>query len=109
MQFTDREIVVMYQEAKRKDRQIHILAELNDCKTEDIKTILVRHKVLIPGKKVKEKPENEKVSVRQQALLPDEAAAVLYARLDELDGKIKELTQEYKAISRFLKGESVIQ
>ena len=107
MQFTDREIVVMYQEAKRKDRQIHILAELNDCKTEDIKTILVRHKVLIPGKKAKEKPENEKVPVRQQALLPDEVAAVLYARLDELDGKIKELTQEYKAISRYLKGGSV--
>ena len=48
-QMTPGEIVQMYKEAKEKRSQIKILAELNLCSQEEIKTILRENGIRLPG------------------------------------------------------------
>ena len=112
MQFSEREIVVMYKEAKNKKAQIGILAALNDCRQQDIKEILIRNRVLLPRKQVVKVQEEKKLEIwdltkeKPEERIPDAVAAVLYKRLDELDERMKELSREYITISRYLKGET---
>lgn len=109
MQFSEREIVVMYKEAKNKKAQIGILASLNDCRQQDIKEILIRNRMILPRKKpIHEvtEPVSLPAEAHNQESIPDAVAAVLYTRLDELDERIKELSREYITISRYLKGET---
>lgn len=110
MQFSEREIVVMYKEAKDKRAQIGILASLNDCRQQDIKEILIRNRMILPRKKTVPKAIETvslPVEVHNRESVPDAVAAVLYKRLDELDEQIKELSREYIAISNYLKGNMI--
>lgn len=51
--YTDAEIVTLYREARKKGREIQILAELNDTDTATIKRILKAHGVLEEPKRRK--------------------------------------------------------
>ena len=78
---TEREICIMYREAKNQNSQLQILAELNDVSRNEIIRILVKN-----GEK-----------------LPSRAISQLYKRLDVLEAQISEREKEYKEIVRALK------
>lgn len=93
------EICREYRLAKNKKEQIGILADLNCTTKEEIIKVLVDCGEEKPPRKRKEK----------QAM-PEEVAAILCSRMDELDVQIKPLEkqlnllkEEYKAIAGFLK------
>ncbi len=79
---TEKEICLMYREAKNKDLQLSILAELNDVSRNEIIRILVKN--------------GDKLSVR--------VINQLYKRLDVLDVQITEKQKEYREIVRALNG-----
>lgn len=79
---TEREICIMYREAKNQNSQLQILAELNGVSRNEIIRILVKN-----GEK-----------------LPSRAFSQLYKRLDALEAQISEREKEYKEIVRALNG-----
>ena len=79
---TEREICIMYREAKNQNSQLQILAELNDVSRNEIIRILVKN-----GEK-----------------LPSRVINQLYKRLDVLEAQISEREKEYKEIVRALNG-----
>ncbi|MCM1232686.1 MAG: hypothetical protein NC489_21380 [Ruminococcus flavefaciens] len=70
------EICAMYREAKNKNMQINILAELNGIKPLEIIKVLLKN-----GED-----------------LPQKAVNRLYKRLDTLEGQIADREREYKEI-----------
>lgn len=79
---TEREICIMYREAKNQNAQIQILADLSSVNRLEIIKILVRN-----GEK-----------------LPSRAINQLYKRLDTLDAQISEREKEYREIMQALNG-----
>ena len=79
---TEREICIMYREARNQNTQLQILAELNDVNRNEIIRILVKN-----GEK-----------------LPSRAINQLYKRLDVLEAQISEREKEYREIVRELNG-----
>lgn len=79
---TEREICIMYREAKNQNAQIQILADLNSMNKIEIIKILVRN-----GEK-----------------LPSRAINQLYKRLDALEAQISEREKEYREIVQALNG-----
>ena len=79
---TEREICCMYRDARNRNTQLQILAELNDVSRNEIIRILVKN-----GEK-----------------LPSRAINQLYKRLDVLEAQISEREKEYKEIVRALNG-----
>ena len=79
---TEREICIMYREARNQNTQLQVLAELNDVSRNEIIRILVKN-----GEK-----------------LPSRAINQLYKRLDVLEAQISEREKEYKEIVRALNG-----
>ena len=79
---TEREICIMYREARNQNTQLQILAELNDVNRNEIIRILVKN-----GEK-----------------LPSRAINQLYKRLDVLEAQISEREKEYREIVRALNG-----
>ena len=79
---TEREICIMYREARNQNTQLQILAELNDVNRNEIIRILVKN-----GEK-----------------LPSRVINQLYKRLDVLEAQISEREKEYKEIVRALNG-----
>lgn len=85
MQMTIWEIQNSYRTAKNKEKQIGILAELNDCSIKDIKKILD-----IDKKPVEEKPKE---------IAGEDIISKLFERLEVLDKEIKDKEEEYRKIS----------
>lgn len=85
MQMTIWEIQNSYRTAKNKEKQIGILAELNDCSIKDIKKILD-----IDKKPVEESPKE---------IAGEDIISKLFERLDVLDKEIKDKEEEYRKIS----------
>lgn len=79
---TEREICIMYREAKNQNAQIQILADLSSMSRIEIIKILVRN-----GEK-----------------LPSRVINQLYKRLDVLEDQISEREKEYSEIVRALNG-----
>lgn len=79
---TEREICIMYREAKNQNTQIQILADLSSMSRIEIIKILVRN-----GEK-----------------LPSRAINQLYKRLDTLAAQISEREKEYREIVQALNG-----
>ena len=79
---TEREIRLMYREARNKNTQLQILAELNGVSRNEIIRILVKN-----GEK-----------------LPDRVINQLYKRLDVLEAQISEREREYREIVKALNG-----
>lgn len=79
---TEREICIMYREAKNQNTQIQILADLSSMSRIEIIKILVRN-----GEK-----------------LPSRAINQLYKRLDTLEAQISEREKEYREIVKALNG-----
>lgn len=79
---TEREICIMYREAKNQNAQIQILADLSSMSRIEIIKILVRN-----GEK-----------------LPSRAINQLYKRLDALEAQISEREKEYREIVKALNG-----
>lgn len=81
---SDAEIASEYRQAKKKQNQIHILAELNNTDTKTIVEILTREGCELPGN-FKKKAAPELASVQEQAAAlvkehdtaPEEAARLL--------------------------------
>ena len=79
---TEREICIMYREARNQNTQLQVLAELNDVSRNEIIRILVKN-----GEK-----------------LPSRVINQLYKRLDVLEAQIFEREKEYREIVRALNG-----
>ena len=79
---TEREICIMYREARNQNTQLQVLAELNDVNRNEIIRILVKN-----GEK-----------------LPSRVINQLYKRLDVLEAQISEREKEYREIVRALNG-----
>lgn len=79
---TEKEICLMYREAKNKDIQLNILAELNDVNRNEIIRILVKN-----GNELSRRVINQ-----------------MYKRLDVLDAQISVMQGEYREIVRALGG-----
>lgn len=89
MEMTHEEIQRNYREAKNKNRQIGILAELNDCSRSEIEDILG----------IDEKPA-ELYRVEMPAeLTRGEIMDMLFSKMDALEQEIKKLEEEYRNIS----------
>ena len=56
---SDKEIVREYNEAKNKNEQITILADLNQMQESDIKDILAKNGIKVSGKRGRKKMEKE--------------------------------------------------
>ena len=98
MEMTNSEICSRY-ERNKTNRQIQILAELNDVEPHEIKKILTEAGKELPPKTIKKKIE-----------MAPSVSFVLFARIDELDEEIKELAKakaekekEYLEIVNFMK------
>ena len=78
---TDREICLMYREAKYKSRQLQILAELNNTDRNKIIKILLQNGERLPSSDIRR----------------------LYNRLNVLDAQISEKEKEYREIVQVLK------
>lgn len=94
MEMSVGEIKRSYDQAKNKRRQIDILAELNDCDRSEIEKI-------ISVESRREKHDlvhtvTEKSSENEMCL--DDVINTLFARMDELEKKIKPLEEEYRNI-----------
>ena len=86
---TEREICLSYREAKNRDTQLQVLAELNSMSRVRIIGILVKN-----GEKVSDKVTK----------LPSRVINQLYKRLDVLDAQISEREREYREIVQALNG-----
>lgn len=102
MQMTNEEIVRNYKEAKHKDNQIKILAQLNCCDPQKIKDILKDAGVI--RKYVRRDPEPKEESVEAvpvkaakkaalPELLPEAVMDAIRRRMAELDELIKNTQQ----------------
>lgn len=85
MEMSHGEIQRNYEQAKDKKRQVKILADLNDCKEEQILEILD----VKSGKKKEPVQKDDK---------SDTAVQALYEVLDELETKIRNLEEKYKSV-----------
>lgn len=90
MQMTPDEIRRNYREAKNKNRQIDILADLNECSRKEIEKILN-----MDSKKAENCEEPKHIPTENSS---GEIIGKLFARLDILDKEIKEKEAEYKNI-----------
>lgn len=79
---TEREICIMYREAKNQNTQIQILADLSSMSRIEIIKILVRNGETLPSRAVNQ----------------------LYKRLDTLEAQISEREKEYREIVQALNG-----
>lgn len=78
MQMTEKEIIRSYKEAKRKQEQIKILADLNTCQKEDIRKILREAGLDVPAtgnRYTKKKEEPEASGSKRKRLLKNEEPA----------------------------------
>lgn len=94
MQMTDMEIRRSYNTAANKEKQIQILAELNDCSAAAIEMILFGDKPTstpVTPPHFTEKPK-ETVDF-------DSVKNVLYQKMDELNSQIKNLEEEYRKVT----------
>lgn len=118
LDMSDSEIVVRYNQAKEKGKQVKILAELNDCSVERIIDILVANGVdtrkfnrlrgslknkadKIPYKKPEIIPKPPKETTPEPAPI-EQALAVIRSQIEELNRQQYELDMRkaelYKAI-----------
>lgn len=88
MQMTAGEIKRSYDQAKDKERQIGILADLNCCTREAIAVIL--------DVESRKKPR----ASEQKITGIDAAEQALYAVLDDLESEIRNLEEEYKSVKK---------
>ncbi|MDD6332325.1 MAG: hypothetical protein PUA59_07835 [Clostridium sp.] len=88
------EIKRSYDQAKNKERQIGILAELNDCDRSEIEKIISVESMREQHEPVK--AVVEKQSEKEMGL--NDVMNTLFSRLDELEKKIKPLEEEYRNI-----------
>lgn len=79
---TEREICIMYREAKNQNMQIQILADLSSMSRIEIIKILVRNGEILPTRAINQ----------------------LYRRLDALEAQISEREREYREIVQALNG-----
>ena len=121
MQMTNEEICQSYQQAKRKAKQIQILAELNVCTKEEILAVLEAEGITVghrtkgslqqehkPVKEKKEAPENK--SVKKEVLSDWKTALkAVQARITELEqmrNSIEnELNEIYSTLGAFCRKE----
>ena len=78
MQMTEKEIIRSYKEAKRKQEQIKILADLNTCPKEDIRKILRDAGLDVPAtgnRYTKKKEEPEASGSKRKRLIKNEEPA----------------------------------
>lgn len=130
MTMSNDEIIRAYLQSKDQRKQIGILADLNGCDKEKIRTILIHHGVKLPTpgrpkKEVKEPtvkiekrkasdvlpvPKEEPKVVRvpvpekKKEPLPLSVIMALQKRIDEIEIEKKELTVEQEEIIKFLEG-----
>lgn len=91
MQMSVGEIKRSYEEAKYKQKQIGILAELNACTKEDIEKI-------IDAENKRNEKHGEVIEIPSEELKIGKIMEKLYARLDEIEKDIKSLEGEYKKV-----------
>lgn len=85
------EIRRQYKYAKDKKKCISILADLNCCSVNNIKSVLKLNETQDIG-----------ISENQKIALNDNEIKSLYDRLDELDAEIKPLEDEYRRTVQIL-------
>lgn len=95
----EREIIKKYEQANDKCGMINILTQLYDCKRADMVELLERNGYQDPRAMQKKKPKPKMV-------IPELVRKALEDRLEFIDGCIKELEEEYKAIAEFLCSDS---
>ena len=122
MKYADDDILQLYREAKDKTKEIKILAELNACKTKDIRDFLKSHGVEVPADRrykdankaadkdcevadddltIKVAAESPKAT-KQRLDIPEAIIAILRERRAELKIKIQKLEAEVEEIDKFL-------
>jgi len=132
MTMSNEEIIRSYTQSKDQRKQIGILADLNGCDKEKIRSILIHHGVKLPtpGRPKKEiKEAQEKIEKKREAAvvkkapeavpetkkevkptvptkptLPMSVETALEKRIEEIDVEIFELNFEKEEIKRFLEG-----
>lgn len=132
MTMSNEEIIRSYTQSKDQRKQIGILADLNGCDKEKIRTILIHHGVKLPTpgrpkKEVKEPtvkiekriekrkasevlpvpmetPNIARVLEKKMGPLPMSVVTALEKRIEEIDVEIFELNFEKEEIKRFLEG-----
>ena len=90
MQMSVEEIKRNYNEAKNKNRQIGILADLNCCSKEEIE------KIVAVENSIEQKKDSAPIVKKELSV--NDAVNKLYVRMEELDSKIKTLEKEYRNI-----------
>lgn len=98
------EIKREYDQAKYKNKQIGILADLNRCSKEEIKRILEIEESkskLTNVEPVEEKKKLDDIqpAIQEKELTYSEIMTGLYERLDNLDEQIKRLEEEYDKVT----------
>lgn len=62
---TEKDIVSRYLKATKKDQQIRIMADLNDCSVKEIKDILIENGVYTPTAEIKKKSNTKKETLTE--------------------------------------------
>lgn len=122
---SDKEIVREYNEAKNKNEQITILADLNLMQESDIKDILAKNGIKVSGKRGRkkmekaavdevpvkkvtkaavERPKMEPVKITVLPKMPNTVQDLLTKRMIVCQTSIDKYTKELKEINEFLGG-----
>lgn len=122
---SDKEIVREYNEAKNKNEQITILADLNLMQESDIRDILAKNGIKVSGKRGRkkmekaavddvpktnvakatvERPKMEPVKITVLPKMPNTVQDLLTKRMIVCQTSIDKYTKELKEINEFLGG-----
>ena len=104
---TENEIYREYRQAKHRNRQIGILADLNECSTAEIEAIITKHEkqnavAAAPAPDEPppaEPPESEPPENAENGY----AVSRLYEELDRLDAEIRQREEQYREITIAIK------
>lgn len=94
---TESEICREYREAKCKNHQVDILAQLNCMEESEIVDILLE-----AGEKVRYFPFPRGKRIRRE-LSDKEYCCILTKRLEELEQKLEKMEKEYRLIAKIMK------
>lgn len=117
MQMTENEIVRNYKQAKKKQEQIKILADLNLCTKKEIRDILEKHGCEVPrygNRYTKSKPAETLILQNEEPIRSNETPesvialvknrmAAINEQMKPLEHRLEELSAEYNTLSGWLK------
>ena len=108
MCMTENEIYREYRQAKHRNRQIRILADLNECSTAEIEAVIAKYEKQNEVAPVSVPDESPPAEPMPESEPPENAErwsmiGQLYEELDRLNAEIRQREEQYREITIAIK------